>query len=309
MSHGDLVMASLLLFRLSLYSCMVNYIEVEGRSRMIGSSQQIVSALGEDVILPCHVEPQLNVENLTVEWWKPDKQFDPEDPLINYRYVHVYNENRDEEDMKMLRYKGRTALNKDGLKHGDISLKIMNVRQSDQGRYRCEIPQLASPPDIMLVVVKSWTTETPLAPTVNHQTPDPNDGSDVEGDGTVVKGGWIDLIVMISFLVLILGVAGYLLRHELYGVCRRLNRTSSSLGSFPRVTFNGAQRVPASHKWTDRISSITDTDRCRDVPTYGQHGGQLLHDWNRPLSDKTGDVSFFSQETRSASWYMREDLS
>ncbi|XP_074480459.1 myelin-oligodendrocyte glycoprotein-like isoform X2 [Sebastes fasciatus] len=222
---GTWWLVPLLLFGLLLYSCMVVCTEVEGRSRMIGSSQRIVSVLGDDVILPCHLEPQLNVENLTVQWWKPDIPLDPEDPQSNYRYVHSYHENHDEEDMKMSLYKGRTALNKDGLKHGNISLKIMNVRLSDQGRYRCEIPQLACASLIMLVI------ETPLAPTINHQTPDPNDGTDVKSDGTDVKGGRHHLIVLVPVLVLILilggGVAGYLLRHK----CQKQNCTKYDVQS------------------------------------------------------------------------------
>ncbi|XP_074480462.1 myelin-oligodendrocyte glycoprotein-like isoform X5 [Sebastes fasciatus] len=193
---GTWWLVPLLLFGLLLYSCMVVCTEVEGRSRMIGSSQRIVSVLGDDVILPCHLEPQLNVENLTVQWWKPDIPLDPEDPQSNYRYVHSYHENHDEEDMKMSLYKGRTALNKDGLKHGNISLKIMNVRLSDQGRYRCEIPQLACASLIMLVI-----------------------------------GGRHHLIVLVPVLVLILilggGVAGYLLRHK----CQKQNCTKYDVQS------------------------------------------------------------------------------
>lgn len=119
---------------------------------MIGSSQPIVVALGADVILPCHVKSGVSVERQTVMWWRAGVPPDPGDPLSEYRFVHMYRDYHDVEDMKMESYAGRTTLDKDGLKHGNISLKITNVRLSDQGRYRCLIPELWSASVIKLVV-------------------------------------------------------------------------------------------------------------------------------------------------------------
>ncbi|KAK9525087.1 hypothetical protein VZT92_017424 [Zoarces viviparus] len=125
-----------------------------------------MSALGDDVILPCHVEPQLSVENMTVIWWKPDE---PPDPMGVHRYVHRYQSNRVEEDLQMKEdlqleedlqmedlqldsYVSRTSLFTDDLKHGNVSLKIKKVKLSDGGIYRCDVPQLASASKIILVV-------------------------------------------------------------------------------------------------------------------------------------------------------------
>ncbi|KAF1380908.1 hypothetical protein PFLUV_G00168940 [Perca fluviatilis] len=110
--------------------------------QVIGSLQPIVAPLGGDVILPCHVEPQLNVEEMTVEWWRVDIKLDTRDPQSDYRYVHRYHDKQHKEDMKKLMYAGRTEMFTDGLKHGNISLKISNVMCFDQGSYRCQIPQL-----------------------------------------------------------------------------------------------------------------------------------------------------------------------
>ncbi|XP_028419422.1 CD276 antigen-like [Perca flavescens] len=141
--------------------------------QVIGASQPIVASLGDDVMLPCHVEPQLDVEELTVEWWRPDVPPDPEDPQSNQRYVHRYHDKHHEEDMKKPAYAGRTEMFTDGLKHGNISLKISNVELSDQGRYRCQVLQLGRASVIKVIVEprsgKTWTTETPLHPK------DPND--------------------------------------------------------------------------------------------------------------------------------------
>ncbi|XP_075948402.1 myelin-oligodendrocyte glycoprotein-like isoform X2 [Anarhichas minor] len=134
---GDLVLVS------GLFSVVV--CTVHGRSQLIGSSQPIVSAVGDDVILPCHVEPQLSVENMEVIWWKPDE------PMSDSRYVHRYQNNRVEEDLQMESYVSRTTFTND-LKHGNVSLKIKKVKLSDGGIYRCDVPQLFSDSIIRLVV-------------------------------------------------------------------------------------------------------------------------------------------------------------
>ncbi|XP_032364412.1 uncharacterized protein LOC116678801 isoform X2 [Etheostoma spectabile] len=139
--------------------------------KVVGAFQPIVTAQGDDVILPCHVEPQLDVEDMTVEWWRPDVPPDPADPLSNYRYVHRYHDKQHEEDMKNPSYAGRTEMFPDGLRHGNVSLKIRDVRRSDRGRYRCEVPHLASEAVIMLHV-ETWTTKKPHLS--NLPTPGPN---------------------------------------------------------------------------------------------------------------------------------------
>ncbi|XP_039677285.1 myelin-oligodendrocyte glycoprotein-like isoform X2 [Perca fluviatilis] len=137
-------LALLFHFGLSLYSFLSIVVDTasEDLPQVIGSLQPIVAPLGGDVILPCHVEPQLNVEEMTVEWWRVDIKLDTRDPQSDYRYVHRYHDKQHKEDMKKLMYAGRTEMFTDGLKHGNISLKISNVMCFDQGSYRCQIPQL-----------------------------------------------------------------------------------------------------------------------------------------------------------------------
>ncbi|XP_070786028.1 butyrophilin-like protein 2 isoform X1 [Enoplosus armatus] len=112
--------------------------------QLIGSLQAIIAAPGDDVILPCHVEPSFNVEGLTVEWSKPDLKPDPSDRLSRVEYVHLYRGRSEDPDMKIQSYVKRTELFADGLKRGNVSLKIKNVTLADVGRYRCFIPKLKS---------------------------------------------------------------------------------------------------------------------------------------------------------------------
>ena len=118
------------------------FLRLSGSFKVIGSPEPIVAAPGDDIILPCHVEPQIDVTGLTVEWSKPDLQPDPNDRLRRVEYVHLYRDAREDLDMKIAEYVQRTELFADGLTRGNISLKITNVTFEDQGRYKCFIPKL-----------------------------------------------------------------------------------------------------------------------------------------------------------------------
>lgn len=105
-----------------------------------------MASLCDDVILPCHLKPVHNAEDMTVEWRRTDLQ--PE-------YVHLYRHRREFPDMKLAQYEGRTFLSADGLRRGDISLKITCVTLADEGVYRCTVPKLEASSkmvDIQLVV-------------------------------------------------------------------------------------------------------------------------------------------------------------
>uniref|UniRef100_A0A4W6DCM8 Ig-like domain-containing protein n=1 Tax=Lates calcarifer TaxID=8187 RepID=A0A4W6DCM8_LATCA len=133
--------------------CKVNRAEftVNSQPQVIGSSQPIIAAPGYDVILPCHLEPAIDVQGFTVEWSKPDLKPDPSDRLSRVEYVHLYRDRREVPDMKIPSYIRRTALFTDDMKHGNISLKIMNVTSEDEGRYKCFIPKLRSPVKFSIV--------------------------------------------------------------------------------------------------------------------------------------------------------------
>ncbi|XP_078020001.1 uncharacterized protein LOC117245705 [Epinephelus lanceolatus] len=114
-----------------------------GQSQLIGSPQPIVVTVGKDIILPCHLEPAVDVAAKTLEWTRPD---------LNPRFVFVRRAGQDFIDTKHPSYKGRTSLFTDKLKRGNISLKLSDVRPSDAGRYRCFIPDLKTDSFVELVV-------------------------------------------------------------------------------------------------------------------------------------------------------------
>ncbi|KAM8747232.1 butyrophilin subfamily 1 member A1-like isoform 3-T3 [Acanthopagrus schlegelii] len=55
-------------------------------------------------------------------------------------------------DLQNPSFKGRTSLSEEKLKSGDISLKLSNVKPSDEGKYRCFIPTLHKETTLKLVV-------------------------------------------------------------------------------------------------------------------------------------------------------------
>ncbi|XP_044197919.1 lamin-A-like [Thunnus albacares] len=114
-----------------------------GQSQLIGSSQPIVATLGDDIILPCHLQPAVDAAGLTLEWTRPD--LDP-------RFVYVWRDGVELVSKKHKSFEGRTSLFTDELKNGNISLKLSKVKLSDEGTYRCFIPGVEKQLFVQLVV-------------------------------------------------------------------------------------------------------------------------------------------------------------
>ncbi|XP_029029157.2 myelin-oligodendrocyte glycoprotein-like isoform X1 [Betta splendens] len=175
----------------------------EAQAVVMASPRLISSAPGDDVVLRCHLEPPVDIQALTVEWSKPDLQPDPWDPLRRVQYVHVHRNGGEVTDMKLRSYAGRTELLTEQLRHGNVSLKILNVTLADAARYRCFIPKLKSAvreATVQLVVdpylIKPSTTETPLDPR-NLTTQEPQDQTNAAAGGRSSLG-----ILAASFCVL-----------------------------------------------------------------------------------------------------------
>uniref|UniRef100_A0A3Q1IHZ2 Ig-like domain-containing protein n=1 Tax=Anabas testudineus TaxID=64144 RepID=A0A3Q1IHZ2_ANATE len=114
-----------------------------GQSKLIGSSQPIVATVGDDIILPCHLEPVMDVAAMTLEWTTSDQ---------GPRFVFVWRAGQDLVNTKHPSYKGRTSLFSDELKHGNISLKLSEVKPADEGKYQCFIPKRNEASFVELVV-------------------------------------------------------------------------------------------------------------------------------------------------------------
>uniref|UniRef100_A0A8C9S8E9 Ig-like domain-containing protein n=1 Tax=Scleropages formosus TaxID=113540 RepID=A0A8C9S8E9_SCLFO len=91
---------------------------------VLGPADPVVAVAGEDVVLPCYLKPNISAVDLQL--------IHSEDPL-----VHLYRDHEDRNENQVLSYKGRTSLFPEELKNGNISLKVKNVRGSDNGEYKC----------------------------------------------------------------------------------------------------------------------------------------------------------------------------
>ncbi|XP_044040190.1 butyrophilin subfamily 1 member A1-like [Siniperca chuatsi] len=112
-------------------------------SELICSHQPIVALVGDDVILPCHLEPNISASSERVEWTKPG--LDPE-------YIHVHQDGRLFYQQLNPSYHNRTSLFVDELTNGNISMKIFSVKISDAGKYFCILPSIHEAASIQLTV-------------------------------------------------------------------------------------------------------------------------------------------------------------
>ncbi|XP_026014568.1 matrix remodeling-associated protein 8-like [Astatotilapia calliptera] len=83
----------------------------------------------ESVILPCKTNPDLP-EDTSVEWTHSDQE---------QKVVYVYSNRSDHLKNQDDRYCGRTKMNKDLLRTGDLSLTLKYPTERDSGGYICTI--------------------------------------------------------------------------------------------------------------------------------------------------------------------------
>ncbi|XP_063324882.1 butyrophilin-like protein 10 [Pelmatolapia mariae] len=97
----------------------------------------------QDIVLPCKLDHPMDVVDETVEWSRSD---------LSPRFVHLWRSGEDLLIGQNPSYKNRTSVSIEKLKTGDASLKLTKVRLSDEGTYRCIIPELKPESSVELVV-------------------------------------------------------------------------------------------------------------------------------------------------------------
>uniref|UniRef100_A0A3Q1I6W4 Ig-like domain-containing protein n=1 Tax=Anabas testudineus TaxID=64144 RepID=A0A3Q1I6W4_ANATE len=112
-------------------------------SQEAGSSQTVTALVGEDVILPCLLEPAADVISKSLEWGRLD---------LEPRFVHVWHEGQNLLVNQNPAYRGRTSLSTEKLKHGDLSLSLSALKHSDNGQYRCYFPSQGKTSTVELLV-------------------------------------------------------------------------------------------------------------------------------------------------------------
>uniref|UniRef100_A0A3B3HVX3 Ig-like domain-containing protein n=1 Tax=Oryzias latipes TaxID=8090 RepID=A0A3B3HVX3_ORYLA len=104
--------------------------------------EPIIAAPGDDVILPCRLDSQEDLQDHSVEWTKVDMK----------RFVFLYWNRQTITEHMSESFIPRVSLNQDGLKRGDGTLKIRNVSLQDEGKYSCFIPGKNFRETVQLVV-------------------------------------------------------------------------------------------------------------------------------------------------------------
>ncbi|XP_043352767.1 butyrophilin subfamily 1 member A1-like isoform X6 [Dermochelys coriacea] len=106
--------------------------QVSAQFRVIGPDQPVTAIVGEDIVLPCHLSPRMSAENMEVIWFQSQLS----------QFVHRYSDGKDQTEDQTPEYQGRTVFLRDSIVNGNVSLRIHNIRPSDEGQYRCFVQSL-----------------------------------------------------------------------------------------------------------------------------------------------------------------------
>ncbi|XP_042247310.1 uncharacterized protein LOC121882877 isoform X1 [Thunnus maccoyii] len=122
---------------------ILQFTVIVGESRLNCPTPSIKVAEGDDVTLPCHLDPSIDVSAYIADWSRVD----------NGEVVYSYRNKRHNHDAQMKRYRGRTTFNLDGPSRGDLTLQISSAQLDDSGPYRCFVPELGISCDVNVSVV------------------------------------------------------------------------------------------------------------------------------------------------------------
>ncbi|XP_027893385.1 uncharacterized protein LOC114156949 isoform X2 [Xiphophorus couchianus] len=119
--------------------CRLN---VTGQEKVVGGHDLIHAKVGDDVILPCHLEPPFDVKSLIIEW------------RFQGQIIHLHHSGAKDDVISDPKYQGRTSMFHDEFKKGNISLRLIKVTKEDEGNYTCFVPKLQSPVRKVKVTLK-----------------------------------------------------------------------------------------------------------------------------------------------------------
>ncbi|XP_051251053.1 butyrophilin subfamily 1 member A1-like [Dicentrarchus labrax] len=145
---------------ISVLMCLILTFEVcvAEQSELICSHQPIVALAGDDVILPCYLDPPISASSETVEWTRPG--LDP-------KYIHVHQDGQPVYLFQNPSYNNRTRLFVDELQNGNVSMKIFKVKISDAGKYFCILESMLKKASIQLTV---GVVSTPIIEVVSNNS-------------------------------------------------------------------------------------------------------------------------------------------
>uniref|UniRef100_A0A3B4VQN2 Ig-like domain-containing protein n=1 Tax=Seriola dumerili TaxID=41447 RepID=A0A3B4VQN2_SERDU len=148
----------LLLFS-ALLCCTGESSVFDPAERVLGP-EKVLAFAGRDVTLTCTFNITDSGDLPTVEWSKDD---------LEPNVIFLYRDGCETHEMKNPDFEYRTSFVMKNLKHGDISLRISNVRLSDAGRYQCMRLWKNAPKDITKVELNVVSMSEPKLSVVSHK--------------------------------------------------------------------------------------------------------------------------------------------
>uniref|UniRef100_F7G214 Ig-like domain-containing protein n=1 Tax=Monodelphis domestica TaxID=13616 RepID=F7G214_MONDO len=99
--------------------------QASGDFSVIGPNEPFQTSVGGEAVLSCYLSPSQSAQNMEVIWSKSENK------------VHLYQNGNDNFEEQAPSYQGRTELVKDAISSGNVTLKILDVKPSDEGQYKC----------------------------------------------------------------------------------------------------------------------------------------------------------------------------
>ncbi|XP_066518290.1 uncharacterized protein [Hoplias malabaricus] len=118
---------------LLILSGFIKTLSVAESLKVVVSEDTVVAHVDEDVVLPCSLQNTTSAEDMEVSWLKKEMT------------VHLYEHRADRKDKQAECYRGRTALFKEELKNGNVSLKLSAAQFFDEGFYTCLVVSSSGP--------------------------------------------------------------------------------------------------------------------------------------------------------------------
>ncbi|XP_030268039.1 butyrophilin subfamily 2 member A2-like isoform X2 [Sparus aurata] len=127
-------------------------------------TKEIKTEEGSNVTLQCRLDPRVNLVHHGSFWFRADLS----------GWIHIYWPRRDDPGPQLLQYRGRTTVDHEDLRKGNLNLHICSVQLSDAGLYKCFVLTLRSSCTINMTVGERETPSTarpPLDPVTEPNHP------------------------------------------------------------------------------------------------------------------------------------------
>ncbi|CAH6786454.1 Btnl9 [Phodopus roborovskii] len=95
--------------------------------KVLGPGESMLAFVGEMVEFPCHLSPYQDAEHMEIRWFRTQVS----------NVVYLYQGQQGLSSPQMMQFRNRTIFKANGIADGSVTLHILNVAPSDEGRYGC----------------------------------------------------------------------------------------------------------------------------------------------------------------------------